>query len=89
MKVSQFDHDFVEEVMAEPGGENLLTCWSCGTCAATCLVRRYEPAFNPRLVLRQAGLGMREQTLSSAEIWQCSACDACYPRCPKKIISRT
>ena len=28
---------------------------------------------------------MREQVLSSAEIWQCSACDACYPRCPKKI----
>ena len=71
--------------MAEPGGENLLTCWSCGTCAATCLVRRYETAFNPRLMLRQAGLGMREQTLSSPEIWQCSACDACYPRCPKKI----
>ncbi len=85
MKVSQFDHDFIEEVMAEPGGENLLTCWSCGTCAATCLVRRYESAFNPRLVLRQAGLGMREQTLSSPEIWLCSACDACYPRCPKKI----
>jgi heterodisulfide reductase subunit C/coenzyme F420-reducing hydrogenase delta subunit len=85
MKVSQFDHGFIEEVIAEPGGENLLTCWSCGTCAATCLVRRYETSFNPRLVIRQAGLGMREQTLSSAEIWQCSACDACYPRCPKKI----
>jgi heterodisulfide reductase subunit C/coenzyme F420-reducing hydrogenase delta subunit len=85
MRVSQFDHDFVEEVIAEPGGEHLLTCWSCGTCAATCLVRRYETAFNPRLVLRQAGLGMREQTLSSPEIWLCSACDACYPRCPKKI----
>jgi len=85
MKVSQFDHEFVEQVLAEPGGGNLLTCWSCGTCAATCLVRRYEPTFNPRLVLRQAGLGMREQTLSSREIWLCSACDACYPRCPKKI----
>ncbi len=79
------DHAFVEEVLAEPGGEHLLTCWSCGTCAATCLVRRYESAFSPRLVLHKAGLGLREQVLSSAEIWQCSACDVCYPRCPKQI----
>lgn len=82
---ARLDGDFVREILAEPGGEHLLTCWSCGTCAATCLVRRFDPAFNPRLLLRRAGLGLREQVLSSAEIWQCSACDACYPRCPQKI----
>ena len=81
----KLDPSLVQEIMAEPGGENLLTCWSCGTCAATCLVRRYDPAFNPRKILHQAGLGLREEVLSSAEIWQCSACDACYPRCPKQI----
>ena len=82
---ARFDGGFVDEILAEPGGEHLLTCWSCGTCAATCLVRRFDPAFNPRLLLRRAGLGLREQVLSSAEIWQCSACDACYPRCPQQI----
>jgi coenzyme F420-reducing hydrogenase delta subunit/heterodisulfide reductase subunit C len=82
---ARIDPTFVHEVMAEPGGEHLLTCWSCGTCAATCLVRRYEPDFNPRLILRRAGLGLREQVLASREIWQCSACDACYPRCPREI----
>jgi heterodisulfide reductase subunit C/coenzyme F420-reducing hydrogenase delta subunit len=82
---NQLDRRFSKEIMAEPGGEHLLTCWSCGTCAATCLVRRFEPAFNPRLILHRAGLGLREQVLASAEIWQCSACDACYPRCPQKI----
>ena len=85
IKTEKLDQAFVGEILAEPGGEHLLTCWSCGTCAATCLVRRYDPAFNPRLILHKAGLGMREAVLSSAEIWQCSACDACYPRCPKKI----
>lgn len=79
------DPGFVREVMAEPGGEHLLTCWSCGTCASTCLVRRYEPTFNPRVILHKAGLGLRQEVLSSREIWQCSACDACYPRCPKDI----
>jgi len=85
IRSSDFDPTFVQEIMAEPGGEHLLTCWSCGTCAATCLVRRFDSAFNPRLVLHKAGLGLRKEVLSSAEIWQCSACDACYPRCPKQI----
>jgi len=85
IRSDELDPGFVEEILAEPGGEHLLTCWSCGTCAATCLVRLYDPSFNPRLILRQAGLGLREEVLSSAEIWQCSACDACYPRCPKGI----
>lgn len=85
IRLQQDDQSFVEQILAEPGGADLLTCWSCGTCAATCLVRRYEPGFNPRLVLHQAGLGLRAQVLGSAEIWQCSACDACYPRCPREI----
>jgi heterodisulfide reductase subunit C/coenzyme F420-reducing hydrogenase delta subunit len=85
IRSGEFDRNFVQEVLAEPGGEHLLDCWSCGTCAATCLVRRFDPAFNPRLILRKAGLGLREAVLSSREIWLCSACDACYPRCPKEI----
>lgn len=85
IRSDQFDLHFVDEILAEPGGEHLRTCWSCGTCAATCLVRRYEPSFNPRLTLQRAELGLRKQVLSSPEIWQCSACDTCYPRCPKEI----
>ncbi len=85
IRPDEFDRNFVNEIMAEPGGEHLLECWSCGTCAATCLVRRFDPAFNPRLILRKAGLGLREAVLASREIWLCSACDACYPRCPKEI----
>ncbi len=85
IRPEELDRNLTAEIMAEPGGEHLLTCWSCGTCAATCLVRRFQPAFNPRLILHRAGLGLRQATLSSAEIWACSACDACYPRCPREI----
>ncbi|HHX64577.1 MAG TPA: hydrogenase iron-sulfur subunit [Chloroflexi bacterium] len=85
IRSGDMDRAFVEEVMTEPGGEHLITCWSCGTCAATCLVRRYESAFNPRAILHRAGLGLRDAVLSSGEIWQCSACDACYARCPRGI----
>ncbi len=85
IRSSELDRGFMREVMAIPGGENLIKCWSCGTCAATCLVRRYDPTFNPRLILRKAGMGLRQEVLSSREIWLCSACDACYPRCPQEI----
>lgn len=82
---TKLDSNFATEVMERPGGEHLITCMACGTCASVCLVRRFHPTFNPRRVLHLASLGMREAVLSSEEIWLCSACDACYPRCPQKI----
>jgi len=82
---SQTDRSLVEEVMAEPGGENLFRCFSCGTCMAACLVRRVNPDFNPRRILRMVMFDMRDQVLSSPTVWLCSACDACYRRCPQGI----
>ena len=48
LNLSRLDQAFTDEVMAEPGGENLLLCYSCGTCMSTCLVKRYNDEFNPR-----------------------------------------
>jgi len=83
--LTQTDLKFKDEVMAEPGGENLLRCYACGTCMATCLIRRQYPDYNPRRALRMAMLGLRKQVLSSHVIWRCSACDDCYEHCPQKI----
>lgn len=79
------DPSFEHEVVAEPGGENLYRCYSCGTCASACLVRRVDPDFNPRLILRKVMLGMREEVLTSPVVWLCSACDLCYALCPQQI----
>jgi coenzyme F420-reducing hydrogenase delta subunit/NAD-dependent dihydropyrimidine dehydrogenase PreA subunit len=76
---------FEKEVMAEPGGEHLYRCYSCGTCASACLVGRVNPDFNPRVILRMVMLGMREEVLASPVVWLCSACDLCYDRCPQQI----
>ena len=84
-RLNQADFSFQNEVMAEPGGENLLRCYSCGTCMATCLVRRQYPDFNPRRLLRMTMLGLRDQVLGSHVIWRCSACDDCYEHCPQQI----
>jgi coenzyme F420-reducing hydrogenase delta subunit/heterodisulfide reductase subunit C len=82
---TQRDRNLKEEVMTEPGGENLPRCYSCGTCMSTCLVSRVSPEFNPRRTLHQVMMGMRDQALGGSTIWLCSACDACYPRCPQHI----
>lgn len=77
--------DFRKEILAEPGGEHLTSCSPCGTCVGTCPIPRRDPSFNPRRTFYQVVLGLREDVLSSKEIWMCSECDNCYSRCPKQI----
>jgi len=82
---TQLDHKFKDQVSAEPGGENLMRCYSCGTCMSTCLIRRTDPDYNPRRIMHKAILGLRQEVLSSRLIWMCSACDDCYAHCPQNI----
>jgi len=84
-RLNQADFNFQNEVTAEPGGEHLLRCYSCGTCMATCLIRRQYPDYNPRRLLHMTILGLRDQVLNSHVIWRCSACDDCYKHCPQQI----
>jgi heterodisulfide reductase subunit C len=76
---------FKEEIAAEPGGEVVELCFSCGTCVAACPIRWVDDKYNPRRLIKMAVLGMRLEVLSSPLIWLCSECDLCYRRCPKGI----
>jgi heterodisulfide reductase subunit C2 len=78
-------YSFADEIMKEPGGEHLFTCSQCGTCTGICPISRLYAEFNPRRLLMMAAMGMREEVLSSSELWQCSACDVCYSRCPHQV----
>ena len=84
-RLNECDPKFKDQVMAEPGGENLIRCYACGTCMATCLIRRKDPDYNPRRIMHRAILGLRHDVLSSRLIWMCSACDDCYAHCPQDI----
>ena len=85
LHLNHCDPAFKDEVMAEPGGENLLRCYSCGTCMAACLIRRQDPNYNPHRIMHTALLGSRDTVLGSHLIWMCSACDDCYEHCPQAI----
>ena len=83
--VNELDLNFAEEIASQPGGENIRRCYACGTCAAGCPITEIDEEYNPRRIIRQILLGMREEVLSSPTIWLCLICYRCYARCPQKV----
>ena len=83
--VGALNPGFRNEIVAEPGGERFLRCFSCGTCVAGCPVAGTTERYNPRRIVRMALLGMREEVLASEFVWLCSACYTCYERCPQDV----
>jgi heterodisulfide reductase subunit C len=82
---NNLDNNFKDEIAKEPGGENIVYCFQCGTCSAICPVSAKNDSFDPRTIIRMALLGMRDEVLSSEAIWMCSTCYSCYVRCPQDV----
>lgn len=83
--VASLDKDFKYRVAQEPGGEGILSCFACGTCAASCPVREVDERFNPRRLIRMVILGMKEEVLQDEFIYLCSGCYLCQERCPQDV----
>ncbi len=83
--INDIDPNFKYEITKEPGGENFLLCFQCGTCTASCPVKVVDESYNARRIIRMALLGLREEVLKSEFIWLCSTCYTCYERCPKDV----
>jgi len=80
-----FDANFKYDVAAQPGGEQIKVCFSCGTCTAGCPVTDVDPRYSPRKIIRQVLLGQREAVLSSELLWYCETCYACSAYCPQNV----
>ncbi len=63
------------------GAADVSACFSCGTCTASCPLVSDDATF-PRRMIRYAQVGMRDQLLSSKELWTCYACGECSETCP-------
>lgn len=83
--VSHLVPGFRAEIVAEPGGERFMRCFSCGTCVAGCPVAGRTEKYNPRRIIRMALLGMRPEVLTSEFVWLCSSCYTCHERCPQDV----
>lgn len=83
--VEDLDPAFRDEVASLPGGENIMKCFACGTCAAGCPVTNIDEEYDCRKIIRQVLFGMREEVLKSPVIWFCVMCYRCYARCPQEV----
>ncbi|MDR0888093.1 MAG: CoB--CoM heterodisulfide reductase subunit C [Candidatus Methanoplasma sp.] len=73
-----------EAKIAELGGADVKMCFQCGTCTAGCPSGR-RTSYRVRKLMRQAQLGLREEIISSEELWDCSTCYTCVERCPRAV----
>jgi heterodisulfide reductase subunit C len=83
--LDSLDPNFKYEIAEVPGGENIMSCFQCGTCSAVCPVGAKDERYDPRKIIRMALLGMRKEVLSSDFLWLCSTCYSCHERCPQDV----
>ena len=55
-------------------------CLDCGKCTVVCPVSRYDPEFNPRLIV-QGILSQNGREPADENIWSCINCNMCMERC--------
>ena len=82
--MSKLDSGFRDEIKSMPNGEELNACFACSTCTAACPIAN-QWTYKPHQLIRMIILGMREDVLSSDEIWLCLTCFQCQERCPQKV----
>ncbi|MGY5865139.1 MAG: 4Fe-4S dicluster domain-containing protein [Candidatus Thorarchaeota archaeon] len=78
------DASFKNEVANLVGGEGLLRCLKCGACSGGCPVGSVID-YRPRKVLGNVLLGLKNDVLSSEQIWMCAACFTCEERCVQEV----
>ncbi len=76
--------DFKYEVANQVGGEGLLRCLKCGACSGGCPVGSVID-YRPRKVLGNVLLGLKDEVLSTDQIWLCAACFTCEERCVQQV----
>lgn len=77
-------HPFLTEVMTLRGGGDVLECYQCGTCSASCPALP-DMKHGPRRIMYMIQNGMEQEVLSSPDIWRCVSCYSCMHRCPRGI----
>lgn len=77
---SSFKYDVADMV----GGEGLLRCLKCGACSGGCPVGAVID-YRPRKVLGNVLLGLKDEVLSTDQIWLCAACFTCEERCVQQV----
>ena len=79
-KIKLFENEKLREKVVKKTDGEILKCFNCGTCTASCPVSSMTD-FNPRRILRKISLGMDV----TEDITPCVSCFTCNARCPNGI----
>jgi heterodisulfide reductase subunit C len=83
--VNDLDAGFKDRLAEKYGDAGFMHCLSCGSCSASCPVRRLEEKYNPRRIIRMAIMGMKDEVYKSEFVWMCSYHTTCLHRCPQGV----
>jgi heterodisulfide reductase subunit C len=83
--ISKSDIRFLRNLNRSLGAADLLKCFQCGVCTASCPVREFEEKFNPRKIMKLAKLGLKDEVFQNSFIWLCSMCFMCHEKCPQDV----
>ncbi|MCC7558506.1 MAG: CoB--CoM heterodisulfide reductase subunit C [Methanobacteriaceae archaeon] len=83
LKPEDIDKEFTQQIK-DAGAESLEYCFQCGTCTGSCPSGRRTP-YRVRQIVRKSLVGLKEEVISSDELWMCTTCYACQERCPREI----
>jgi heterodisulfide reductase subunit C len=77
------DFNFKFKLAQIPGGDQVMSCYLCGTCTAGCPVSMIDADYSPRAIMRAALIGERESVLRDRSLWKCIQCHVCVAHCPQ------
>lgn len=85
IRATDMDPKFKYEVSEMSGAEELMLCFQCGTCTASCPIARFTDSYRPRKIIRMTQLGLKDRLLPSDDLWLCTTCFTCVDRCPQDV----
>ena len=87
--MATIDFEFKKSIVGSEIGSTLSYCYQCATCSGACPVAQVtEGRYNPRRLILDALLGLKEKIFGeehSFDIWGCTVCDTCDEVCPQKV----
>ncbi len=87
--MATIDFEFRNEIIKSDIGSTLAYCYQCATCSGACPVAQVtEGRYNPRRLILDALLGLKEKIFgpeNAFNIWGCTVCDTCDEVCPQKV----
>jgi heterodisulfide reductase subunit C len=87
--MATIDFEFRNEIIKSDIGSTLAYCYQCATCSGACPVAQVTGGrYNPRRLILDALLGLKERIFGEANafsVWGCTVCDTCDEVCPQKV----